>query len=184
MSLLDKLKETDMIAVIEREMTGLLDGRSLENKRLERVSAANENDPEAWFELGMNVIDEALRYEDLALEKARLQYQQEHPELVEDVDVTINTDIPELYTFYAHALMCFDKVLELDSEYYGVQCQRGVCFANMHEFEKAESAFLQALKDDDEDANAAFNLALLYQDNGKEDKSAEYFALAQDLQGE
>lgn len=182
MSLLDKLEETDMIAVIDREMKLLLDRKSLENQRVERVANANEKDPEAWFELGMNDIEEGLRYEDLAFQKARLQYVLDHPDEEEVPALTLQ--LPELKTFYDHALECFDHVLEQDAEYYGVQCQRGICFANIHAYEDGEKAFLQALKGDEEDANAAYNLALLYEDWGKDDKAAEYFALAQKLQEE
>lgn len=181
MGLLEKLQETDMIAVLEREMAALREGKSKENQRIIRVAEGDENDPSAWFDMGMNDIEEALRYEDLAFERARIQYYQEHPEAEE---ATLNVAIPELADFYHHALECFDHVLQLDSEYYGVHCQRGICYANMHDNENAETAFLQALKDDDEDANAAYNLALLYEDWGKDDKAAEYFALAQKLQEE
>lgn len=181
MGLFEKLKETDMIAVLEREMASLCEGKSKENQRIIRVAEGDENDPSAWFDMGMGDIDKALRYEDLAFECARLKYFQEHPEAEE---ATLNVEVPELADFYNNALACFDHVLQLDPEYYGIHCQRGICYANMHDNEHAEAAFLQALKDDDEDSNAAYNLALLYEDWGKDDKAAEYFTLAQKLQDE
>lgn len=170
-----------MIAVLEKEMAAIRNNNSTESQRIIRVAEGNGKDPSAWFDLGMNDIDEAIRYEDLAIDRARLQYLQEHPEAEE---ATLNVEIPELADFYHHALECFDHVLRLDPEYYGVNCQRGICYANMRDNEKAEAAFLQAMKDDDQDVNAAYNLAQLYQDWGKEDKAAEYFALAQKLQEE
>lgn len=181
MSIFDELQSSDFVKMLEREMEMLRQNKSLDCQHAMHEVEVRPKDAEAWFEYGLLLVQEGLRYEQLAFEKARHLYIMEHPEMDSDTTIELDLNIPELAEFHVRAIECFDKVLVLDPDYYGVQCQRGIAYANIGQYSQAEEAFLQALKDDDEDAAAAYNLAHTYRDMGKEDKASEYFELAQRL---
>lgn len=181
MSIFDKLQSNDLVRMIDQELEMLRRCQSLDCRHAIRQVESCPKEPDAWFEYGLLSVQEGLRYEQLSIEKAHQTYLQSNPDTDPDAEIELEVNIPELVEFHTRAIECFDKVLALDPSYYGVQCQRGIAYANIHQYQLAEQAFLQALKDDDEDAAAAYNLALTYRDMGNEAKAAEYFGLAQRL---
>lgn len=179
MNIFDRLKlnSSDVVEAMGREMQMLLEGRSDSITHLKSLVEANPGDAENWFDLAQRYIDEGLRYEDLAMERARLQYAADHPDAAEDEEVELHVELPEKDQFFEHALEALDHLLTIAPEYYGVQVNRGIAFANMRKYEEAEKALLQALVDDDEDFNAASTLSMLYHDMGNEEKAHEYHML-------
>jgi tetratricopeptide (TPR) repeat protein len=51
----------------------------------------------------------------------------------------------------------------------------------MQNYGEAEKCFLQALKDDEEDASAAHDLAMVYHDMGDEERCQKYLEMAERL---
>ncbi len=83
--------------------------------------------------------------------------------------------------FYQYSLAAFDKVLELNPDYYGVACQKGVVYGNMRDLENAEQCYLKALEDDDEDFTAAYYLSMVYSEMGKDDLAEKYQKISEEL---
>ena len=149
-------------------------------QRIEKELERMPDDAELWFESGLAHNQSGLQYLDLAIEKARLEYFEAHPETEEEPEHW-EVDVPKAGAMFNAALAAFDKVLELMPDYYGVQCQRGVALGNMQRYDEAVECYLKALEEDEEDYAAAYYLACTYRDMGDEEKAERYFALAKEL---
>ena len=169
-----------MIKMLDERMNDLFEHGNSDVQRLEKELERTPDDAELWFESGLAHNQSGLQYLDMAIEKARMEYFEAHPEAEEEPE-HLNVDVPQARAMFNAALSAFDKVLELMPEYYGVQCQRGVALANMQQYEEAVGCYLKALEEDDEDFSAAYYLACTYRDMGNEEQAARYFALAKEL---
>ena len=169
-----------MIKMLEEQMEHLYERGNADVQRIGRELGRVPDDAELWFELGLAHNQTGLQYLDMAFEKARLEYYEANSEAEADPE-NLNVDAPKAWAMFNGALQAFDKVLELMPEYYGVQCQRGIALANMHQYEEAEQCYLKALEEDEEDFSAAYYLACTYRDMGDEERAARYFALAKEL---
>ena len=177
---MDLLDRPTMIKMLEERMEQLCQQGNADVQRLVKELERVPDDAELWFELGLAYNQTGLQYLDMAIEKARLEYYEAHPEVEEDPD-NLNVDAPKALAMFDGALQAFDKVLELMPEYYGVQCQRGVALANMQRYEEAVECYLKALEEDEEDFSAAYYLACTYRDMGDEERANKYFDLAREL---
>lgn len=177
---MDLLDRPTMIKMLEGRMRHLCEQGSDDVQRLDKELERAPGDAELWFESGLAHNQSGLQYLDMAFEKARLEYFEAHPEAEEEPE-HLDVDAPQAWAMFNAALAAFDKVLELEPEYYGVQCQRGVALGNMQRYEEAEQCYLKALEEDEEDFSAAYYLACTYRDMGDEERAAKYFALAQEL---
>ena len=115
---------------------------------------------------------------------AGIQYDMEHKaDGGEEEEVTLQVNVPAGRPLYQDSLAAFDKVLELNPDYYGVACQKGVVYGNMHDLENAERCYLKALEDDDEDFTAAYYLSQVYGEMGKTDLAEKYQRISDELNG-
>ena len=172
MDIFNQLTPEAMAEAMTKRMEQLLANGSDDVTRLRKELEKTPDDAEMWFELG------------LAYNQAGLQYDMEHegeplPESGEEV--TLHVNVTAVRPLYEESLKAFDKVAELEPDYYGVACQKGIVYGNMHDLENAEACYLQALKDDDEDFTAAYYLSIVYGDMGKADLAEEYARLAEKL---
>ena len=177
---MDFFDRATMIKMLDERMNDLFEHGNSDVQRLEKELERTPDDAELWFESGLAHNQSGLQYLDMAIEKARMEYFEAHPEAEEEPE-HLNVDVPQARAMFNAALSAFDKVLELMPEYYGVQCQRGVALANMQQYEEAVGCYLKALEEDDEDFSAAYYLACTYRDMGNEEQAARYFALAKEL---
>lgn len=167
-----------MIQLLGERLTQLYEKGNADVQRLAKELERTPDDAELWFELGLAHNQSGLQYLEMASEKAKLQYLEAHPEAEED-SAAIEVDVSPARTLFDSALKAFDKVVELMPEYYGVQCQRGIALANMQRYEEAESCFLKALEEDEEDFSAAYYLSCAYREKGDEANAQKYFSLYQ-----
>lgn len=176
--LLDNLKldHEGMAKAIAQDIERILTQGGNDSARLAEEVAQTPGDVVAWFDLGVAISDDVTMLDYLMAQK----YQMENPGTIIDENTQYADDTAK-NQLYEKALKCFAKVLELDPEYYGVQYQRGIIYANMQNYLEAEKCFLQALKDDEEDASAAHDLAMVYHDMGDEERCNKYLALAERL---
>ena len=173
-----------MAVAIERQMKVLAANGGSEVMRLQKELEASPKDAELWFELGVALNQAGLQYDDLAARLAELRYSMEFPDegLEESQEaIPLNVDVSGGNNLYTHALEAFDRVLELQPDYYGVACQRGIVFGNLQDYARAEECYLQALKDDEEDFTAAYYLSMVYRDLGKEELADKYQKLSEEL---
>ena len=177
---MDLLDRPTMIKMLDEQMKRLHDLGNADVQRLGKELERTPDDAELWFESGLAYNQSGLQYLDIAIEKARLEYFEAHPE-EESEPERLDVDASQAGSMFNAALSAFDKVLELMPEYYGVQCQRGVALANMQQYEEAVKCYLKALEEDDEDFSAAYYLACAYRDMGDEAQAERYFALAKEL---
>ena len=177
---MDLLDRPTMIKMLEERMKNLYEHGNDDVQRLKKELERAPDDAELWFESGLAHNQSGLQYLDMAVEKARLEDFEAHPEAEEEPE-RLNVDAPQAWSIFNAALSAFDKVLELMPEYYGVQCQRGVTLANMQQYEEAVKCYLKALEEDEEDFSAAYYLACAYRDMGDEEQAERYFALAKEL---
>lgn len=179
MELLDR---PAMIKMLEERMQYLYEKGNADVQRLDKELERTPDDVEMWFESGLARNQSGLQYLDMAFEKARLMYMEEHPDTEEEPD-RLTVEAPQAFDMFSAALRAFDKVLELSPDYYGVQCQRGVALANMQRYEEAEQCYLKALEEDEEDFTAASYLSMVYRDMGKDDLADKYMKLSEELNG-
>ena len=184
MDIFKTLTPEAMETALQRQLEQITAQGSDEVVRLRKELEKTPDDAELWFELGISLNQSALHYEELAVRKAEMQYDREHGDESQPGDaegVTIRVDISAVRPVYQQSLEAFDKVLELNPDYYGVACQKGVVYGNMHDLENAERCYLQALEDDDEDFTAAYYLSQVYAEMGKTELAAKYQQMSDDL---
>lgn len=177
---MDLLDRPTMIKMLGERMQQLYEVGNADVQRLNKELERTPKDAELWFELGLAHNQTGLQYLDMAIEKARLEYLEAHPEGEEEPE-HLDVDAPQAWALFNGALQAFDKVLELEPEYYGVQCQRGIALGNMQQYEEAEKCYQKALEEDEEDFSAAYYLGCTYRDMGDEERAAKYFDLAHEL---
>ena len=178
---MDFLDRPTMITILEERMKQLYEHGNADVQRLDKELKQAPNDAEMWFDLGLAHNQCGLQYLEMAFERERLLFLEQHPDAEEEPNQELTVDVPEAYAMFNAALAAFDKVLELMPDYYGVQCQRGVALGNMHRYEEAEQCYLKALEEDEEDFSAAYYLGCTYRDMGDEERASRYFALADQL---
>lgn len=176
--LLDNLKldHEGMANAIAQDIERILTHGGNDTARLAEEVAKTPDDVVAWFDLGVAITSDVDMLDYLMSQKFIM--------LNPGTEIDENTqyaDNDAKNGLYEKALKCFAKVLELDPEYYGVQYQRGIVYANMQNYGEAEKCFLQALKDDEEDASAAHDLAMVYHDMGDEERCQKYLEMAERL---
>ena len=140
--------------------------------RLRRDLEKDDSDPSQWFDLGLALNQAGIHRDVLVTQREEMLHPDE-----EEITVDLSGSAP----LYEEALKVFDRVLQMEPDYYGVQTQRGIVCGNLHRLEEAEQCYLKALKDDDEDFSAAYYLGLTYRDMGKEELATKYLALAHEL---
>ena len=172
MDIFNQLTPEAMAEAMTKRMEQLLANGSDDVTRLRKELEKTPDDAEMWFELGLAYNQAGLQYEDMAVRLALLESGEE---------VTLHVNVTAVRPLYEESLKAFDKVAELEPDYYGVACQKGIVYGNMHDLENAEACYLQALKDDDEDFTAAYYLSIVYGDMGKADLAEEYARLAEKL---
>lgn len=172
MGIIDNLKlDNDGVAkAIDKKMAQLLEQGSADTARLEREAENMPEDATAWFDLGVSLITDAGTVDYLMDQKRLLEATEE--ETVRESGTEAKTPL------YEKALACFAKAMEIDPEYYGIQYQKGIVYANMQAHAEAEQCFLQALREDEEDFMAAQALSALYGDMGDAERSAHYAEMA------
>lgn len=177
MELLDRATLIKMLAARMEELRqqGSSDIRHL-LAELERLP----KEAELWFELGVAYNQAGLQYLDFAMEKARMEHSESHPDEEPDEE-DLHVDEASAAAIFEKAVKAFGRVLELSPDYYGVQCQRGIVYGNMHRLQEAVECYFKALEEDEEDFSAAYYLACTYRDMGDDEKAAQYFALARRL---
>ena len=176
--LLDNLKldHEGMAKAIAQEIEIIVNQGGNDSARLAEEVARTPEDMMAWFDLGVAITADVDMLDYLMSQK----YVMEHPG--EEIDEnTQYADADVKNRLYQKALKCFAKVLELDPDYYGVQYQKGIVYANMRNYSEAEKCFLQALRDDAEDASAAHDLGMVYHDMGDEERCSKYLEMAERL---
>ncbi len=184
MDIFKTLTPEAMASAITSQMEQLLTSGSDDVVRLRKELEKTPDDPEIWFELGLSLNLAGLRYEELAVNLAGIQYDMEHKaDGGEEEEVTIQVNVSAGRPLYQDSLAAFDKVLELNPDYYGVACQKGVVYGNMHDLENAERCYLKALEDDDEDFTAAYYLSQVYSEMGKTDLAEKYQRISDELNG-
>ena len=169
---------------IEQQMKLLASEGSKDVARLRKELEASPKDAELWFELGVALNQAGLQYDEMAVRLAELRYGIENPDdgMGEPQEVVpLNVDVEEGNKLYNSALAAFDRVLELQPDYYGVACQRGIVYGNLQDYARAEECYLQALKEDEEDFTAASYLSMVYRDLGKDDLADKYLKLSEEL---
>ena len=168
-----------MAEAITRQMEQMLSTGTDEVVRLRKELEKTPQDAEVWFDLGLSLNQAGLQYEGLAVRLAEMGLGQEETE--EGEETPIQEDVTPCLGFYKEALSAFDRVRELSPDYYGVECQRGLVYANLRDLPHAEECYLKALEEDDEDFTAAFYLSQVYHDMGKEDLAEKYQKIADEL---
>ena len=184
MDIFNTLTPEAMAMAIEQQMKVLAANGGSEVVRLQKELESSPKDAELWFELGVALNQAGLQYDDLAARLAELRYGMEFPdEVLEEPQevIPLNVDVSEGNKLYNYALEAFDRVLELQPDYYGVACQRGIVYGNLLDYPHAEECYLQALKDDEEDFTAAYYLSMVYRDMGKEELADKYMKLSEEL---
>lgn len=162
----------DMVKAIDNQI-GKLDGEGTDDIiRLRRDLEKAGDDPTLWFDLGIALNQAAMQRDYLTIEREQML----HPD-----DEVVEADCAGSTPLFEQALQAYDRVLQLEPDYYGVQTQRGIVFGNLHRLDEAEQAYLQALREDDEDFSAAYYLSQVYQDKGDEAAAQKYMALAKRL---
>lgn len=168
-----------MAEAITRQMEQMLSTGTDEVVRLKKELEKSPQDAEVWFDLGLSLNQAGIQYESLAVRLAEMCHEPENAE--EGEEATIQVDVTPCVGFYKEALSAFDRVRELAPEYYGVECQRGLVYANLRDLPHAEECYLKALEEDEEDFTAAYYLSQVYRDMGKDDLAEKYQKLADDL---
>lgn len=164
-----------LIELVDRDLSALLAQGSDDMQRLQGELDATPKDPTLWFEMGVAANQAGLQYGMLAAERARLS----NPD-VEEIEYDDSGAMP----LFQKAIDCFEQVLALEPEYYGVRTQIGTVQANMHHLDEAVVTLQRALEDDDEDFSAAYYLACAYRDLGEEELAEKYFRRAEELNEE
>ncbi|MBO4600527.1 MAG: tetratricopeptide repeat protein [Bacteroidales bacterium] len=177
---MEKIDRATMIKMLEERMKSLYEHGNADVQRLDKELERTPKDVELWFESGLAHNQSGLQYLDMAFEKARLEYFEANPDAEEEPE-HLDVDAPEAWAMFNAAVAAFDKVIELEPEYYGVQCQRGVALGNMQRYEEAVECYRKALEEDEEDYAAAYYLACAYRDMGDEESAKRYFAMAKEL---
>lgn len=175
-----KLDRQGLMREMIAEMDMILREGSDEEQRCQREAERTPDDAMVWFELGMAHHDAGLLYANLAFECERLNYIEEHPEADIDEPRTVTISLPRLKEVFERALVAFDKAEAIDSEFYGINCQRGIVYCNMHEYEKAQECLLKAIEEDEEDSIAIYNLAQVYHEMGQDELCAKYQSMLED----
>ncbi len=190
------LSAEGMVEAIARQIEKLDTQGSDEMMRLKRDLEKFPDDASQWFDLGLAISQAAIQRDQLVVEQARMKLaveaakaaaerpeeESEAAEEEEELELDLSTvDLSGSVPMTEEALAAFDKVLQLEPDYYGVQTQKGILLANLHRYDEAERCFLQALEDDEEDFSAAYYLALAYRDRGNDAEAEKYFALAAEL---
>lgn len=165
----------DMVKAIDGQIKKLDEVGSDDMVRLRRDLEKVQDDPTLWFDLGIALNQAAMQRDYLVIEREQML----HPD-----DEHVEADCHESTPMFEEALRAYGKALELEPDYYGVQTQRGIVFGNLHRLDEAEQAYLQALREDEEDFSAAFYLSQVYQDKGDEANAQKYAALAKQLNPE
>lgn len=162
----------NMVKVIDRQLKKLDTVGSNDMMRLRRDLEQHADDASLWFELGIAINQAAMHRDYLLVEHERLL----HPD-----QEKVNVDCSSSVAVFEEALNCFNKVQELDPDFYGVWTQKGTVYGNLQRLDEAEQCYLKALQDDDEDFSAAYYLGCTYRDKGDEELAERYFALAHEL---
>ena len=170
----------EVIAQMKQEMALMLNHQTDTLVQVKKDLDHNADDPSTWFDLGMALMVAGELYESLSTEVAIMTYLEEHPE-AEEVPEHLTDTADKGAQLYEDALRAFDKVRQMDPEYWGVQCQCGLALTELGKLEVAEKYFLQALKEDEEDVGAATYLANLYERMGNEELAQKYTQLAEEL---
>jgi tetratricopeptide (TPR) repeat protein len=183
MDIFKTLTPEAMVSALSKQMEHIIAHGSDDVVRLRKELEKAPDDAELWFELGLSLNQAGLQYQDLAVRLAGLRYDMEHPEenQPEGEEVTLQVDVSAGRPLYQDSLAAFDKVLELNPDYYGVACQKGVVYGNMRDLENAEQCYLKALEDDDEDFTAAYYLSMVYSEMGKDDLAEKYQKISEEL---
>lgn len=172
MDVFKEMTVDDMVKAIDEQIAKLDNEGSDDIIRLRRDLEKIPDDASLWFDLGIALNQAAMQRDYLVIERAQL--------LNPDAD-HVEVDCAGSTPIFEQALEAYAKTLELEPDYYGVQTQRGIVFANLHRLDEAEQAYLQALREDDEDFSAAFYLSQVYADKGDEVSAQKYAALARQL---
>lgn len=183
MSIFDTPTIEQLIAATEQRMAQLATEGNAEVGRLQKELEQSPKDPEMWFDLGIALNQTGVQYTELAQQLALLRYRLEHPDEEEEQaeEQPLSADISAVLPVFRQALEAFDHTQQLQADYYGVACQRGIAYANMQDPNNAKECFLQALEDDDEDFTAAYYLGQVYRDMGEDDLADRYLALSEQL---
>lgn len=184
MNIFNTLTPEAMADAIARQMQYIVATGGDEVVRLRKELENTPDDIETWFNLGLAYNQAGLQYEDMSVRLAELRYSQDSP--IDDLNPEENmpllkVDVAKGNVLYEEAVKAFDHVLELDPDYYGVACQKGVAYGNLQDYEHAEECYLKALQDDEEDFSAAYYLSLVYRDMGKTDLADKYLQIAEQL---
>lgn len=180
---MDLLDRPSMIKMLDENLRKLSELGNADVQRIDKELQRESDDVEMWFDLGLAYNQSGLQYIDMSLERARLDYLEQHPDMDEGDEAELKVEVAAAYALFEKALSAFDRVLELMPEYYGVQCQKGVVYGNMHRYEEAVQCYLKALEEDEEDYAAAYYLGCAYRDMGDEELAKRYFAMAEELNG-
>ena len=184
MDIFNTLTPEALADAIAKQMQQLVATGGDDVVRLRKELEKTPNDIETWFNLGLALNQAGLQYEDLAVRLAELRFSQDFQDenmMPEEEMPLLKVEVSEGNVLYTEALQAFDHVLELDPDYYGVACQKGVVYGNLQDYENAEKYYLKALQDDEEDFSAAYYLSLTYRDMGKDDLADKYLQLADQL---
>lgn len=184
MDIFNTLTPEALVDAIAKQMQQLIATGGDDVVRLRKELEKTPNDIETWFNLGLALNQAGLQYEDLAVRLAELRFSpdfQDENMMPEEEMPLLKVEVSEGNVLYTEALQAFDHVLELDPDYYGVACQKGVVYGNLQDYENAEKCYLKALQDDEEDFSAAYYLSLTYRDMGKDDLADKYLQLADQL---
>lgn len=170
--ILNNLGLEGMIRLIEGQIRKIDTVGTDDVARLRRDLEDNADDPSQWFDYGLALSQAAMNRDALVARREELLHPDE-----KEVEVDLSGSIP----LYEEALRAYDRVLQMEPDYYGVQTQRGIVCGNLHRMEEAERCYLKALEDDEEDFSAAYYLGLTYRDMGDEEKAQKYLTLAREL---
>lgn len=187
MNIFDTVTPDTFVEALQQRMERLATTGGDEVVRLREEVSKSPKDPEAWFDLGVALNQAALQYTDLAVRLAEFQMEQTQPSLDDAEDATaeeeqpIRVDVSAVRPLYEDAIAAFEKVKELEPDYYGLLTQIGNVYGNLGNLQQAEQCYLHALEEDEEDFSAAYYLGCTYRDMGDEEKAARYFDLAKQL---
>lgn len=170
--ILNNLSPEGMLHLIDGQINKIDTVGTDEVARLRRDLEVNDNDPSQWFDYGLALNQAAMNRDLLVSQRESLLYPDNG-----ELQVDLSGSMP----LYEEALRAFDRVLQMEPDYYGVQTQRGIIYGNLHRMEEAERCYLQALQDDEEDFSAAYYLGLTYRDMGNEEMAKKYLSLAKEL---
>ena len=120
MDIFKTLTPEAMASAITSQMEQLLTRGSDDVVRLRKELEKTPDVPEIWFELGLSLNLAGLRYEELAVSLAGIQYDMEHKsDGGEEEEVTLQVNVSAGRPLYQDSLAAFDKVLEMNPDYYG-----------------------------------------------------------------